>query len=551
MLHIQNHDIGTICLVTSSVITDLQQKFDQESQSTPKYFSSAGSSSSQELSPVDPQWETLDPNPDIRALFLQFNEQFFWGRLAGIEVKWSPRMTLCAGLCCYEGRGGLCSVRLSVPLLKLRPRKDLVETLLHEMIHAYLFVTDNNKVYHSFHDEVAEYRQHWWRCNGPCQNRKPYFGYVKRAMNRAPSARDPWFKDHQNSCNGTFIKIKEPENYVKDRNMDIRVFAGKGHSLNSTKTSDMTSVTSVVDGTKLQKGNSSPSKDKFEMPNKGSEISRHIPTDSDSDTEIHSGIRKSVSSGGLADANRKPHTSKKKKFVRFYSTDSDDEIPILSSQKSDSSNEQKTFGDNSNTCNSNNLNTGQMLLSDSEDELFANINIPQLSSDKLNNKENCKTEENDNCYSDSQGSHLETQSHDSSMDVRLKLREVWGKKQDMLSKNKKTNVIDKPDIRRDSNLHNERLFGKQKRPCETQDDIQHIKRTKVSDSSEIYSYTKIEDVFSRMKSPTKVDRTERNNENRGENMRGQSTSVLFHDCPVCSKPVPAEQINSHLDIFKS
>ena len=36
----------------------------------------------------------------------------------------------CAGVCSYEGRGGLCSVRLSVPLLKLRPRKDLVETLL-------------------------------------------------------------------------------------------------------------------------------------------------------------------------------------------------------------------------------------------------------------------------------------------------------------------------------------------------------------------------------------------------------------------------------------
>ena len=36
----------------------------------------------------------------------------------------------CAGICCYEGHGGLCSVRLSQPLLKLRPRRDLVETLL-------------------------------------------------------------------------------------------------------------------------------------------------------------------------------------------------------------------------------------------------------------------------------------------------------------------------------------------------------------------------------------------------------------------------------------
>ena len=36
----------------------------------------------------------------------------------------------CAGICVYEGKGGLCSVRLSQPLLKLRPRSDLIETLL-------------------------------------------------------------------------------------------------------------------------------------------------------------------------------------------------------------------------------------------------------------------------------------------------------------------------------------------------------------------------------------------------------------------------------------
>lgn len=192
------------------------------------------------LSIVDESWEMLDPNPDVRAMFLQFNDMFFWGKLSGVEVRWSPRMTLCAGVCSYEGRGGLCSIRLSEPLLKLRPRKDLVETLLHEMIHALLFVTQNNRdrdghgpefcnhmnrinqasgtkisVYHTFHDEVDVYRQHWWRCNGPCQNRKPFFGYVKRAMNRAPSARDPWWEEHRRTCGGTYTKIKEPENYGK------------------------------------------------------------------------------------------------------------------------------------------------------------------------------------------------------------------------------------------------------------------------------------------------------------------------------------------------
>lgn len=192
------------------------------------------------MSIVDESWETLDPSPDVRAMFLEFNDTFFWGKLCGVEVKWSPRMTLCAGVCSYEGRGGLCSIRLSEPLLKLRPRRDLVETLLHEMIHALLFVTQNNRdrdghgpefckhmnrinqatgtnisVYHSFHDEVDVYRQHWWRCNGPCQSLKPYFGYVKRAMNRAPSSLDPWWVDHQRSCGGTYTKVKEPEGYGK------------------------------------------------------------------------------------------------------------------------------------------------------------------------------------------------------------------------------------------------------------------------------------------------------------------------------------------------
>ncbi|KAJ0061214.1 hypothetical protein NL108_013511, partial [Boleophthalmus pectinirostris] len=148
----------------------------------------------------------------------------------------------CAGVCSYEGRGGLCSIRLSEPLLKLRPRKDLVETLLHEMIHALLFVTQNNRdrdghgpefckhmnrinqasgtkisIYHTFHDEVDVYRQHWWRCDGPCQNRKPYFGYVKRAMNRAPSHLDPWWEDHRRTCGGTYTKVKEPEGYGKKK----------------------------------------------------------------------------------------------------------------------------------------------------------------------------------------------------------------------------------------------------------------------------------------------------------------------------------------------
>ena len=43
---------------------------------------------------VDDCWETIDPTPDIRDLFLQFNDTYFDGRLLCCEVKWAPRMTL-------------------------------------------------------------------------------------------------------------------------------------------------------------------------------------------------------------------------------------------------------------------------------------------------------------------------------------------------------------------------------------------------------------------------------------------------------------------------
>ncbi|PAV61185.1 hypothetical protein WR25_06825 [Diploscapter pachys] len=175
-----------------------------------------------------PRWELIDPTPDVHALFKEFDRRFFNERLINqCYLTWSPRMTTCAGICKYEGTNhyGMCTISLSKPLLTLRPRSDLVETLLHEMIHAYLFITEgcrnrdgadghgprfqehmyrinrtantNITIYHSFHQEVAHYKRHVWRCNGPCRARAPYFGFVRRATNRAPGRNDPWFASHQ------------------------------------------------------------------------------------------------------------------------------------------------------------------------------------------------------------------------------------------------------------------------------------------------------------------------------------------------------------------
>ena len=97
------------------------------------------------------------------------------------------------------------------------------------MIHAYLFLTDrraasvddghgpafkkwmyrineatglNVTIFHNFHDEVNYYRQHVWRCNGVCKDRPPFYGYVKRSMNRKPQRADKWWAEHQLSCGG-------------------------------------------------------------------------------------------------------------------------------------------------------------------------------------------------------------------------------------------------------------------------------------------------------------------------------------------------------------
>jgi hypothetical protein len=188
-----------------------------------------------------------DANPfvDVHELFRLYSSLYFRSLLLPrVEVSWSPRLTLCAGMCELvkddEGKYRRIRLKLSEPLLKYRPQSDTVNTLLHEAIHAYFFITTswahsrgddgtghgagfllladaiNNHgsyevtVYHTFHDEVDSYRTHVWLCDGPCKEQPPFFGLVKRTMNRAPGKSDTWWKKHEEECRGIYTKIMEP-----------------------------------------------------------------------------------------------------------------------------------------------------------------------------------------------------------------------------------------------------------------------------------------------------------------------------------------------------
>lgn len=82
---------------------------------------------------VDPEWEIIDPTPNIQILKQMYDQKFFQAKLVAVELEWSKQMYKCAGICYLRSnRFGhkSCTIRLSEPLLKLRSRKDLVETLL-------------------------------------------------------------------------------------------------------------------------------------------------------------------------------------------------------------------------------------------------------------------------------------------------------------------------------------------------------------------------------------------------------------------------------------
>lgn len=187
-----------------------------------------------------------DPFPDVHALFASYNKKYFKSQLNNVYVEFSTRMTLCAGTCTYRGAVGGCRIALSEPLLKFRPSSDLCSTLLHEMIHAYLFnrgisrdgpdghgpifMEFAHKInsseppsirvtpYHSFAAEVDHYRIHHWKCERCAM-------LIKRAMNRPPGPYDSFWAKHITKCGGFFVKISGPTKPKSTSGSKLRVVA--------------------------------------------------------------------------------------------------------------------------------------------------------------------------------------------------------------------------------------------------------------------------------------------------------------------------------------
>ncbi|OCT72624.1 hypothetical protein XELAEV_18035605mg [Xenopus laevis] len=110
----------------------------------------------EELSVIDPQWENLDPKPDIHALYKELNVKFFRGKLPEPDLKWSNRIS--------------------------EPRRRINK-----------LTGANIMAYPDFKDEYDLLKCHWWECNGPCGE------LVTRIMNRPPATqKEMWRRIYQN-----------------------------------------------------------------------------------------------------------------------------------------------------------------------------------------------------------------------------------------------------------------------------------------------------------------------------------------------------------------
>jgi predicted SprT family Zn-dependent metalloprotease len=76
----------------------------------------------------------LPSTADLQLLFARLNAEYFGGILRAHRIEYNARLKTVTGRICYRPP----LIELSVPLLAPHPRH-LRETLLHEMVHAWLY----------------------------------------------------------------------------------------------------------------------------------------------------------------------------------------------------------------------------------------------------------------------------------------------------------------------------------------------------------------------------------------------------------------------------
>ncbi|XP_050072068.1 uncharacterized protein LOC126559951 [Anopheles maculipalpis] len=193
---------------------------------------------------VDPEnnfeWKFVDVLPNVEAIFAKFDAQFFQSRFKKkkIFIVWSDSLGSSCTNRNFNDDEGRYTIALNGPLLALRPRIEIISIVLHEMIHALLkmegiqepnsghggnfrkimtFLNSTLQTSISFNHKLnntdTTCRSQWYRCTGICHNYQPFHGIV-RSIDGPPGLQNEWWKEHANSCGGTFYKMYEMSKLV-------------------------------------------------------------------------------------------------------------------------------------------------------------------------------------------------------------------------------------------------------------------------------------------------------------------------------------------------
>lgn len=235
---------------------------------------------------IHPELDLKDPTPDITKWAKRFNELFFDGNVVDADYEWSKKMTRCAGITYKNLESKKITIRLSVPELRIQPRKSTIESLLvsiehtahafdsrpfncldsifqtqHEMIHAFFFVLGedcghrkpfknkakeineisgtNITTYHHFnmYDPVFYYR-----CIGPCRFRAPDYGWKEMNEELTPNSRS---NGHAQHCDGVFLRVYNTHKEQLDRQMPDHMWRKEKSMLNES-CNDVFEISSLI-----------------------------------------------------------------------------------------------------------------------------------------------------------------------------------------------------------------------------------------------------------------------------------------------------------------
>ncbi|ONL95143.1 hypothetical protein ZEAMMB73_Zm00001d028237 [Zea mays] len=116
--------------------------------------------------------------PDVSELFCHYNSLYFRDSLGSCAVSWTedPLPDCDVSTCDYYPGGGGCIILLSKSLCGSHNGSDLKNALLHEMIHAYICIKDNNSN-HSDHGAKFQKLMNTINLSSVADPHRPVDGY--------------------------------------------------------------------------------------------------------------------------------------------------------------------------------------------------------------------------------------------------------------------------------------------------------------------------------------------------------------------------------------